>query len=694
MRKAYKWLPFLLIGIETPLWAAVPEAWKHTAYAYDAQQTDLATTLGGFAREFGLVLDMPPMEGVLNGRFRAKNPQAFLDRLGQEHHFQWFVYNDTLFVSPTNGQTSARIEVSSDGLDDLQEALTDVGLLDPRFGWGVLSEQGVVLVRGPEKYVEFIREFIGDAAGAGEAEKQEVIVLPLKYANAADRSIRYRDEQMTVPGVASMLQELLGARSRGESIAAGKFGSLPASPLGSAQNAAYGNTGYGALDTTSLEQGLDRVLGGNVNRSSAGSIGAKKTRIAVSADVRNNAVLIYDLPHRKVLYQKLVEQLDVPRQLIEIDAIILDIDRHELAELSSRWNFKSGSVSGSANMLEGGRSTLFIQDAGKFAAELRALEGNGSASVIGNPSILTLENHPAVIDFSRTEFLKATAERVASITPIIAGTSLQVIPRSLEHNGKSQVELIVDIEDGQIDPSQIDDTQPSVRKGNISTQAVIAERGSLVIGGLHAVEANEKIKKIPLLGDIPVLGKLLFQWRNREVNNRERLFILTPRLVGDQINPSRYVENGNPHDLDEQMRKIAARRDNRFEPTRGDVQQAFKELLNGTTPVGLRSGEELPFAAQSLCAPENGLELDSQSSQWFAHDDWGVAVVVARNNGSKPLRLDEGRCGGRWVIGVSAWPHAWLQPGEESEVFIAMRQPQTAKQTAPARASLLQRVTP
>jgi type III secretion protein C len=191
-----------------------------------------------------------------------------------------------------------------------------------------------------------------------------------------------------------------------------------------------------------------------------------------------------------------------------------------------------------------------------------------------------------------------------------------------------------------------------------------------------------------------VLGKLLFQWRNREVNNRERLFILTPRLIGDQINPSRYVENGNPHDLDEQMRKIAARRDNRFEPTRGDVQQAFKELLNGTTPVGLRSDEELPFAAQSLCAPENGLELAGESSQWFAHDDWGVAVVVARNNGSKPLRLDEGRCGGRWVIGVSAWPHAWLQPGEESEVFIAMRQPQTAKQTAPARASLLQRVTP
>ncbi len=106
-----------------------------------------------------MALDMPSIPGTLDGRIRAQSPEEFLDRLGQEYHFQWFVYNDTLYVSPSSEHTSARVEVSSDAVDDLQTALTDVGLLDKRFGWGVLPNEGVVLVRGPAKYVELVRDY-------------------------------------------------------------------------------------------------------------------------------------------------------------------------------------------------------------------------------------------------------------------------------------------------------------------------------------------------------------------------------------------------------------------------------------------------------------------------------------------------------------------------------------------------------
>ncbi|MDE1198605.1 MAG: type III secretion system outer membrane ring subunit SctC [Pseudomonas sp.] len=696
MRKAFMWLPLLMIGVTAPTLAAVPEAWKHTAYAYDARQTDLATALGDFAKEFGIGLDMVPIQGTLDGRIRAQNPQEFLDRLGQEHHFQWFVYNETLYISPTSEQTSARIEVSPEAVDDLQQALSDVGLLDKRFGWGALPDEGVVLVRGPAKYVDFVRNYSKKVEAPEKAEKQDVVVLPLKYANAADRTIRYRDQQLTVAGVASILQELLESRSRGESINGvsllqGQGSTASGMSNGTHNNGLnYGGLESGGLDTGALEQGLDRVLGTSGKRGGSGSGASGRAKIRVSADVRNNAVLIYDLPKRKAMYQKLVKQLDTPRNLIEIDAVILDIDRNELAQLSSRWNFNAGSVSGGANLFEQGTSsTLFIQDAGKFAADLHALEGNGAASVIGNPSILTLENQPAVIDFSRTEFITATSERVADIQPITAGTSLQVIPRSLDKGGKSQVQLIVDIEDGQIDTSQINEDQPAVRKGNVSTQAVIAEHGSLVIGGFHGLETTDKVNKIPLLGDIPVIGKLLFQNRSRELNQRERLFILTPRLIGDQVNPSRYVEISNPHDVDDQMKRIKQRRDGGEEPTRGDVQNVFTQLLDGVAPVGFNSGEALPFEADSLCDPGAGLVLDKQRSQWFSKKDWGIAVVVARNTTGKPVRIDESRCGGRWVMGVSAWPHAWLQPGAESEIYIALRQPQVSTKATRNRASLL-----
>lgn len=692
MRKALMWLPLLMIGVATPALAAVPDAWKHTAYAYDARQTDLATALKDFAKEFGIGLDMAPIQGTLDGRIRAQNPQEFLDRLGQEHHFQWFVYNETLYISPTSEQTSARIEVSPEAVDDLQQALSDVGLLDKRFGWGALPDEGVVLVRGPAKYVDFVRNYSKKVEAPEKAEKQDIVVLPLKYANAADRTIRYRDQQLTVAGVASILQELLESRSRGESINGVSLlqGQGSNTSGGNSTGLNYGGLESNGFDTNALEQGLDRVLGSSGKRSGSSSSSGGRSKIRVSADVRNNAVLIYDLPKRKAMYQKLVKQLDTPRNLIEIDAVILDIDRNELAELSSRWNFNSGSVSGGANLFsQGTSSTLFIQDAGKFAADLHALEGNGAASVIGNPSILTLENQPAVIDFSRTEYLTATSERVADIQPITAGTSLQVIPRSLEKGNSSQVQLIVDIEDGQIDTSNINEDQPAVRKGNVSTQAVIAEHGSLVIGGFHGLETNDKVNKIPLLGDIPVIGKLLFQNRTREQNQRERLFILTPRLIGDQVNPSRYVEISNPHDVDDQMKRIKQRRDGGETPTRGDVQNAFTQLLDGVAPVGFNSGETLPFEPDSLCDPGEGLELDRQRSQWFSRKDWGIAVVVAKNTTSKPVRIDESRCGGRWVMGVSAWPHAWLQPGVESEIYIALRQPQVSTMAKKNRPSLL-----
>lgn len=686
-----------------PLWvamsspaalAAVPDEWKRTAYAYEADQAQLSTVLTDFANSFNVKLELDDkVTGVVNGHMRADNPKAFLDRLALESHFQWFVYNNTLYVSPMSEQTSTRIEVSPDGVEDLQKALTDVGLLDPRFGWGILPDDGVVLVRGPKRYVDFIREY--SAKVDTPEDKQDIIVLPLRYANAADRTITYRDQQLTVTGVASILQSLLENGSRGQSINGVK---------GSATTGAAGTTG-----SASMRNALTGIMGGDgdgmipppdftqLTSSSSGrghsGSSAKATKIRVEADVRNNSVLIYDLPKRRAMYQKLVAQLDVPRNLVEIDAIILDIDRKDLAELSSSWAGRPGKYGVAGGLMSAGQTaTLSITDYKKFTADLHALESNGSASIIGNPSVLTLENQPAVIDFSRTEYLTATGERVATIAPITAGTSLQVIPRSLNQSGKQQIQMVVDIEDGQIETSQINDEQPSVRRGNVSTQAVVAEQGSLVIGGFHSTEDRSTVSKVPLLGDIPVIGKLLFRSTDRTINKRERLFILTPRIIGDQVDPARYVENGDPHAIDDAVNRIKNRREGPEKPTRGDVQRAMIALASGQVPEGFDQGTALPFVANTLCDTSPlGVVLEDKRSQWFNRDAWGVAVVVARNTSPVRVRLDESLCGGRWVLGVGAYPHAWLEPGEETEVFVAMRQPSVViNSSEQPRASLLQ----
>jgi len=239
----------------------------------------------------------------------------------------------------------------------------------------------------------------------------------------------------------------------------------------------------------------------------------------------------------------------------------------------------------------------------------------------------------------------------------------------------------------------LDDTKPSVRTGNVSTQAVIAEDGSLVVGGFHVLETDDKVRKIPWLSDIPVLGKLLFTSSSHHTSKRERVFILTPRLIGDQVNPARYVETGDPSDVDDALKRINDRHDG-AQPTRVDVQQAFTQLLNNVQPTGFTESKIPLFVPESLCDNQPGIVIDRQRSQWYERKTWSVGVVVARNTSAQPVRIDESSCGGRWVLGVSVWPHAWLQPGAESEVFVALRQPQALKSNVTARVSLLREAKP
>ena len=167
-RAAWCWLVMLpgwLLPLDSTL-AAIPPEWKNTAYAYEAQHKPVREVLEDFAQTFGTQLQVEGLlEGNVNGKIRANTPQSLLDRLGVEHRFQWYMYNNTLYISTLDQQESARLEVSSETISDLKQALTDIGLLDSRFGWGELPEDGVVLVSGPKVYIEQIKRFSSQRRG-------------------------------------------------------------------------------------------------------------------------------------------------------------------------------------------------------------------------------------------------------------------------------------------------------------------------------------------------------------------------------------------------------------------------------------------------------------------------------------------------------------------------------------------------
>ena len=264
----------------------------------------------------------------------------------------------------------------------------------------------------------------------------------------------------------------------------------------------------------------------------------------MQADARLNAIIVQDIPDRIPIYRSLIEQLDLPSTLVEIEAMIVDVNSDLVSELGVTWGARAGTTSfGYGNMglgpsgglpLESGAAlspgTIGISVGNTLAARLRALQTKGQANILSQPSILTADNLGAMIDLSDTFYIQTRGERVATVTPVTVGTSLRVTPRHIEAKSGSRVELTVDIEDGRIKEERQIDNLPTVRKSNISTLAIVGNDQTLLIGGYNSSQNSEQVDKVPILGDIPGLG-ILFSNKSKTVQRRERLFLIRPKVV-------------------------------------------------------------------------------------------------------------------------------------------------------------------
>lgn len=518
--------------------------WPLAAYSYYADNESLQSVLRKFAGGFSLALDLAPgVTGTVNGKFNAATPTEFMDKLGGVYGFNWFVYSGTLFVSPASAMTTRSISAMGSSITALRDALLELGVLDPRFGWGELADQGIALVSGPPAYVKLVQRMVAALPlGAGG---QQVAVFRLKHASVNDRTVSYRTQSVVTPGLATVLRNLIlgsGSGANNETLSA------VAAPLRENPPAFAGPDAGGAPD------------GGAAGASSAGGSAAPKRHAGaglrfreptVQADPRLNAIIVQDIPDRIPIYRQLIEQLDVPSTLIEIEAMIVDVNSDNVSELGVTWGAQAGKTTfgysdfglspSNGLPLDAGASlapgTLGLSISNVLAARLHALETKGAANILSQPSILTADNMGALIDLSDTFYIQTTGERVATVTPVTVGTSLRVTPRYIEGSGdRRRVELTVDIEDGRIQDERKIGSLPTVRKSSISTLAIVGDGQTLLVGGYNSSQDSQQVDKVPGLGDIPLLGAL-FSSKSKTVQRRERLFLLRPRVVSIQGNP-------------------------------------------------------------------------------------------------------------------------------------------------------------
>jgi type IV pilus assembly protein PilQ len=173
--------------------------------------------------------------------------------------------------------------------------------------------------------------------------------------------------------------------------------------------------------------------------------------------------------------------------------------------------------------------SLFSAAANRFLnLELSALEADGKGKLVSSPRIVTADNNRATIE-QGTEFpyQQATSSGATSVAFRTAALRLEVTPKITPEGNIILTLNITKDSRGETTAAGV-----AINTKRISTQVLVENGGTVVIGGIFELNETENETKVPLLGDLPAVGNL-FKSRQRTSNKQEMLVFITPKMVAD-----------------------------------------------------------------------------------------------------------------------------------------------------------------
>lgn len=520
------------------------------------------------------------LTGTINGTFSGSAGKIFGDvakafnLVGYYDGAAVYIYSAnelTVQTLPVGRATAARVlrQVQAQRIADMHNMVR-------------ASADGSLVASGTPRFIEQVTSLaqangyagrggadLGGRAGLGsprlpydsDAQALEFRVFYLRYARAQDTTMEAGGREIRVPGIATIVQNLVLDRRPNMA----NFGSFPI------RQSATRLKGQG-LDSVrpniSQMPLLGLPIGGvyptqpgmvqpanNGSEEDGGAAPLTADIVRVEANPYTNAVIVRDVPWRMTAYDSLIRALDVEPQMVELEATIIDIDTDKLRSLGINWRLSTGGFGalfgqGDASDLRllptddsrrdnvnkitpsslGGTISTIIGNHRQFIARLNALEQKGAARVVSRPQVMTLSDIEAVFDRTRTFYVRVAGREEVDLFNVTAGIVLRVNPHVFRDHDQTRIRMLINIEDGQLSPRSVVDNIPIVERASVSTQAMVLDGDSLLLGGMTADQDTDDITKVPLLGDIPLLGNL-FKTRSKHRAHTERLFLITPRLA-------------------------------------------------------------------------------------------------------------------------------------------------------------------
>lgn len=539
--------------------AEVP--WRGGAIERVYEQKDLRELIRELAASQGITANVDnEVTGTVYGKFNlpaAKLFQYLVSTYGLIYHFT----GNVLHVYPASSAVSEVIPLKRADPATLLRTLSEMGVSDRRYPITVHRRERTVIVSGPKQYVELVKQ-VAKSVDDNETGRAVTVVrvFALKYAWARDYTHRDGSRSYVVPGIATVLQRLFPASAPSSATRSTSM-RVAAAVAQEPVNRRVRNTELNMRLPPRLPSAQDYVPDSAGDDDGRGDGGAGAGYPQFTAEGRLNAVLIRDVPERMQAYEELIRQLDVRPLLVEIEASIIEVGASDLSALGIDWRFTSSRVDlrsgrndlpserwpgtglptapgvvntgplGNALTSAGAVLTTILTDGGRqLVARVNALVQDGKASFRAAPKVLTLDNVEAALERLRTFFVRVPGAYTTDLYDVSVGTSMRVTPLVVAEGADTRVKLSVRIHDGEITDQRVDQL-PVITRNTIETQALIGSGESLLLAGYTEDVRREVEAGVPGLSKIPLLG-YLFKQTDSNGQRVERLFMITPRLVG------------------------------------------------------------------------------------------------------------------------------------------------------------------
>ena len=303
-------------------------------------------------------------------------------------------------------------------------------------------------------------------------------------------------------------------------------------------------------------------------------------------DPSTNTLIITDNHSVMQKFQKLIEELDVPARQVMVEARIVEAEDGFSRDIGVKFGYQgvngrnswgsdwSNAVNNmgtayennvaAANAVLSGSTTIPTATAfamspninlpvssatssialvraigsGALGLELSAMQSQNKGKIISNPRVLTQDRKEAVIESGQEiPYEESTSSGATSVTFKKAVLGLTVTP-----NITPDGQIIMDVKINKDNPVSCTTGGVAtlcISTKSLNTQAMVEDGGTLIVGGIYEEENSNTVKKVPLLGDIPIVGNL-FKSRARSEARRELLIFITPRIMDSMGSTLRY----------------------------------------------------------------------------------------------------------------------------------------------------------